>query len=131
MQKLTISKVLATFVVCTIGFISIPTYAGQDSMQSDITQRVMQAKQKLKEAEAATGTKKQDLMGEHMKMMQETMGKMQTMKPKAGMAMKEHEDWMNEHQKLMDDMMGQMMQEHHMMMGMDCMSMSSSDKHKH
>ena len=131
MQKLTINKVLATLTVCSIGFLSIPAYAGQDSMQRDITQRVMQAKQKLKEAEAATGTKKQDLMDEHMKMMQETMGKMQTMKPKAGMTMQEHEDWMNEHQKLMDDMMGQMMQEHHMMMGMDCMSMSSSDKHKH
>jgi len=36
---------------------------------------------------------------------------------------------MNEHQKLMDDMMGQMMEEHHMMMGMDCMSMGSDDMH--
>ena len=91
----------------------------------------MQAKQKLKEAEAATGANKQDLMNEHMKMMQETMGKMQDMKPKAGMTMQEHENWMSEHQKLMDEMMGQMMQEHHMMMGMDCMSMDSNDKHKH
>lgn len=131
MQKLTINKMLATIALCSIGFISYTAYAGQDSIQRDITQRVMQAKQKLKEAEAATGTKKQDLMGEHMKMMQETMGKMQAMKPKAAMTMQEHEDWINEHQKLMDDMMGQMMQEHHMMMGMDCMSMDSGDKHKH
>lgn len=131
MQKLIINKVLATIAVCSIGFISNAAYAAQDSMQRDITQRVMQAKQKLKEAEAATGAKKQDLMGDHMKIMQETMGKMQTMKPKAGMTMQEHENWMSEHQKLMDEMMGQMMQEHHMMMGMDCMSMDSGDKHKH
>ena len=131
MQKLTINKVLATIAVCSIGFISYTAYAAQDSTQRDITQRVMQAKQKLKEAEAATGAKKQDLMNEHMKMMQETMGNMQSMKPKAGMTMQEHENWMSEHQKLMDEMMGQMMQEHHMMMGMDCMSMDSGDKHKH
>ena len=66
-----------------------------------------------------------------MKMMQETMGKMQTMKPKTDMTMQEHEDWMHEHQKVMDDMMGQMMQEHHMMMGMDCMTKASSVKHQH
>lgn len=131
MNKQRINKILTTIAVCSIGFISYTAYAAQDSTQRDITLRITQAKQKLVEAEAATGTKKQDLMDEHMKMMQESMGKMQAMKPRAGMTMQEHEDWINEHQKLMDEMMGQMMQEHHMMMGMDCMSMGSGDKHKH
>jgi hypothetical protein len=58
------------------------------------------------------------------------MGKMQAMKPKAGMTMQEHEDWINEHQKLMDEMMGQMVREHHMMMGMDCITKGSGDMHK-
>jgi hypothetical protein len=63
-------------------------------------------------------------------MMQEIMGKMQAMKPKAGMTMQEHEDWINEHQKLMDDMMGQMMGEQHMLMDMEKMPMNMGDMHK-
>ena len=51
-----------------------------------------------------------------MKMMQETMGKMKSMKPRDGMPPKEQMEWMDEHQKLMEQMMGQMMTEHHMMM---------------
>ena len=51
-----------------------------------------------------------------MNMMQETMGKMQATKPRAGMTPKEQEEWMEEHQKLMQQMMGQMMEEHHVLM---------------
>ena len=96
-----------------------------------MTQSVLQAKQKLQQAEAAKGTERQKLMSEHMQMMRGMMEKMQAMKPNAGMNMQEHEDWINEHQKLMGDMMGQMMEEHHMMMDMGCMSMGSGDMHKH
>lgn len=131
MQKQTINKMIATIAMCSIGFLSASAMAGQDEFQRQMTQQVIKSKQKLKEAEAAKGGERQKLMGEHMKMMQDNMQKMQAMKPKAGMSMKEHEDWMSEHQKLMDEMMGQMMSEHHMMMGMDCMSMGKSDEHKH
>ena len=131
MNKQTIHKMIATFAVCSVGFLSAIAVAGPDEAQRQMTQRVMQAKQKLQQAEAAKGPERQKLMVEHMKMMKETMEKMQAMKPRAGMSMQEHEGWINQHLKLMDDMMGQMMQEHHMMMGMDCMSMGSSDKHKH
>lgn len=131
MNKQTIHKMITTFVVCSIGFLSASAIAAQDEFQRQMTQQVMKAKQKLKEAEAAKGAEREKLMGEHMKMMQENMKKMQAMKPKAGMSMQEHEDWINEHQKLMEEMMGQMMQEHHMQMGMDCMSMGSGDMHKH
>jgi len=131
MKTQILNKMIATLAICGIGFLSASAIAGQDEFQRQMMQSALQAKQKLKEAEAAKGAERQKLMGEHMKMMQETMGKMQSMKPKAGMSMQEHEDWINQHQKLMEDMMGQMMQEHHMMMGMDCMSMGSGDMHKH
>ena len=131
MKTQILNKMIATVAICGIGFLSASAIAGPDFFQQQMTQSVLQAKQKLKEAEAAKGAERQKLMGEHMKMMQETMGKMQSMKPKAGMSMQEHEDWINQHQKLMEDMMGQMMEEHHMMMGMDCMSMGSGDTQKH
>lgn len=131
MKQQTINKMIATFAVCSIGFLSAAAYAGPDSFQLEMNRRVMQAKQKLQQAEAAKGAERQKLMGEHMKMMQETMGKMQAMKPKAGMTMQEHEDWINEHQKLMEQIMEQMMGEHHLLMGAGDMPMDSGDTHKH
>ena len=96
-------------------------------------EKQMKAMQAMHEkmASAKTSDERQALMAEHMKMMHDIMGKMQAMKPKAGMTMQEHEEWINQHQKLMEDMMGQMMGDHHMMMDMGCMSTASSDKHKH
>ena len=131
MKQQAISKMITTLAICSIGFLSASAIAGQDVFQQQMTQQVMKAKQKLKEAEAAKGAERQKLMSEHMQMMQDTMKKMQAMKPKAGMTMQEHEDWMNEHQKLMDQMMEQMMGEHHLMMGMSDMPMDCGDKHKH
>jgi len=131
MNKQTIHKMISTIAVCSVGFLSASAIAGPDEFQRQMNQRVMQAKQKMQQAEAAKGEERQKLMGEHMKMMKETMEKMQAMKPKAGMSMQEHEGWINQHQKLMEDMMGQMMEEHHMMMDMGCMSMGSGDMHKH
>ncbi len=131
MNKQTIQKMIATIVVCSVGFLSTSAIAGPDEAQRQVIQRVAQAKQKLQQAEAAKGAERQKLMGEHMQMMQETMGKMQAMKPKAGMSMQEHEDWINQHQKLMEDMMGQMMEEHHILMGTGCMPMGADDMHKH
>jgi len=118
MEKQFIHKTIATIAVCSIGFLSVSAVAAPDELQRQMIQRAQQAKQKLQQAEAARGAERQKLMGEHMKMMKETMGKMQAMKPKAGMPMQEHEDWISQHQKLMDDMMGQMMEEHHLMMEM-------------
>ncbi len=129
MKNTVTHRLIAALAISGISLFSISAIAGQDEVQRLMTQRVMQAKQKLQQAEAAKGAERQKLMGEHMKMMQETMEKMQAMKPRVGMSMQEHESWMNEHQKLMDDMMGQMMEEHHMMMGMDCMAKDDSHKH--
>ncbi len=141
MKKHNINRMIATLAVCSISFLSASAFAAQDEFQRQMTQKVMQAKQKLKAAEAAKGDERKKLMGEHMKMMHDNMGKMQAMKPKSGMTMQEHEEWMSEHQKLMDEMMSQMMDEHHMMMNMggmskgsgemDCMSKGTDNTHKH
>lgn len=130
MKTSILSKLVAAAFVVSLSFTATSAVAGQDESQRQMTQQVLKAKQKLKEAEAAEGADRQRLIGEHMKMMQETMKQMQAMKPMAGMSMQEHEDWINEHQKLMNQMMEQMMKEHHMMMGMGCMSMGMDEMHK-
>lgn len=118
-----VNKIIAILIVSSFGFLSTPLLAGQDDNQRQLTQQVLKSKQILQQAEAAKGAERQKLMGEHMKMMHESMKSMQAMKPKAGMTMQEHEDWINEHQKLMDQMMEQMMSEHHLLMNMSEMPM--------
>ena len=130
MNKHTINKMIAIVAVSCIGFISASAFAGQGFFQREMTQRVLQAKQKLQQAEVAKGAERQKLMGEHMKMMQDTMNKMHAVKPKAGMTMQEHEDYINEHQKLMEQLMEQMMGEHKLMMDMADMPMDMGDMHK-
>lgn len=130
MKTSILNKLVVAAFVASLGFTATSVVAGQDESQRQMTQQVLKAKQKLKEAEAAKGPDRRKLMGEHMKMMQETMKQMQTMKPMAGMSMREHEDWINEHQKLMSQMMEQMMKEHHMMMDMGDMPMDMGDMHK-
>ena len=101
-----------------IAFAAIPlsSLAAQDEGQRLITQRLQEQKLKLAAAEKAQGAERDRLMQDHMKMMQETMGKMQSMKPRDSMTPQEQKEWMAEHQKLMQLMMDQMMTEHHMMM---------------
>lgn len=111
------SKFLIAAVLAMLGA-SFSASAGQDEAQRQMIQRVMAAKQKLQQAEAAKGEQRKALMAEHMAMMKETMDKMAAMKPKEGMSMKEHEEWIEHHQKLMQQMMDQMMGEHHLMMQM-------------
>ncbi len=93
---------------------------GPDAGQQQLIQKMQQAKLKMQEAERAKETERAKLLGEHMKMMEEVIGKMNAMKPRTGMSMKEHEEWIAEHQKLMETAMGQMMQEHHMLLKMSC-----------
>ena len=94
--------------------------AGPDENQRMMTQQIMQAKQKLAAAEAAQGAERQKMMQEHMAMMQQTMGEMQKMKARDDMTPAEQKEWIAQHQKLMDMMMGQMMDEHHLMLQMNC-----------
>ena len=73
MKNQTIYKMIATLAVCSISFLSVSAIAAQDEFQRQMTQKVMQAKQKLKAAEAAKGDERKKLMGEHMKMMHEDL----------------------------------------------------------
>ena len=107
---------IATAALMALAAVPLAAFAGQDEAQRQITQRLQEQKLKLAAAEKAQGAERDKLMQEHMKMMQDTMGRMQAMKPREGMAPKEQKEWMDEHQKLMEQMMGQMMTEHHMMM---------------
>ena len=59
--------------------ISLGATAGQDEAQRQMVQRAMAAKQKLQQAEAATGARRKTLMAEHMKMMKAMMDQMAAM----------------------------------------------------
>jgi hypothetical protein len=107
---------IATVALIALAAVPLATFAGQDEAQRQITQRLQEQKLKLAAAEKAQGAEREKLMQEHMKMMQQTMTKMQAMRPREGMTLQEQKEWMAEHQKLMDQMMDQMMTEHHMMM---------------
>ena len=109
-------KLITTLALIAFAVVPLAALAGQDEAQRQITQRLQEQKLKLAAVERAQGTERDKLMQEHMKMMQETMVRMQAMKPREGMTLQEQKDWMVEHQKLMEQMMGQMMSEHHMMM---------------
>lgn len=91
-------------------------FAAPDEMQKRMNQRAAEAQQKLKAAEGATGPQRQQMMQEHMKLMQEMMAQMQSARPGANQSPQQQREWIDEHMKLMDQMMGQMMKEHHMMM---------------
>lgn len=107
-------KQFITIVVLTV--LASASFAGQDESQRLVTQRLQQQKMQLAAAAKAQGAERDKLLQAHMKMMQETMGKMQAMKPREGMTPQEQKEWMDEHQKLMEQMMEQMMEEHHIMM---------------
>jgi uncharacterized phage-associated protein len=107
---------IATAALIALAAVPLATFAAQDEAQRQITQRLQQQQLQLAAAEKAQGAERDKLMQEHMKMMQETMGKMQAMKPRDNMTPQEQKEWMAEHQKLMEQMMGQMMAEHHLMM---------------
>jgi hypothetical protein len=107
-------------IMATALLAALTASAGPDENQRMLTQQIMQSKQKLAAAQAASGAERQKMMSEHMGMMQKTMGQMQAMKPRDNMTPQEQKDWMAEHQKLMEMMMGQMMDEHHLLMQMKC-----------
>jgi len=107
---------LLTAVLAGVLMAAPVIHAAPDVAQQQMIQRIQDAKLKLKAAEDAKGAQRQKLMQEHMQMMEETLGKMQGMKPRAGMSPKEQQEWIDEHQKLMQQLMGQMMDEHHLLL---------------
>lgn len=116
MKKTLINTFITTAFIASLGFATTYAMAGQDYFQQQMTQRLMQSKQKLQQAQAAAGMERQKLMAEHMQMLQKNMGDCRNMKPKAGMTAKETDEWYTEHQKLMAQIMDQLMEEHRFMM---------------
>ena len=113
MKKSIINTLITTVFIASLGFAATSAIArGPDFEQQRLMVQVLQARQKLQQAEAAKGTEQQKLMGEHIQMLHDDMVACREMKPKAGMTESERDAWFAEHQKIMDDMMGQMMEEH-------------------
>ena len=113
MKKSIINTLITTAFIASLGFTATSAMArgGPDLQQQGLIMQVLQAKQKLQQAEAAKGTEQQKLMGEHMQMLHDDMVACREMKPKAGMTESERDAWFAEHQKIMDDMMTQMMEQ--------------------
>lgn len=109
-------RFITTLALIAFAAVPLATFAAQDESQRQVTQRLQEQKKQLAAIEKAQGAERDKLMQAHMKMMQDTMGKMQAMKPREGMTPTEQKEWMTEHQKLMDEMMGQMMTEHMLLM---------------
>ena len=107
-MKNNINKLIATIVLCSIGFISASAFAAKDDIQYRTTLQIQQAQQKLEQAKAASGTKRQTLLTEHMKLMQKCMNDMSTMKPSANMTAEESEQWTKVCRKQMSDLLKQM-----------------------
>lgn len=107
-MKITINKLITTIALCSIGFISAPAFAGQDEAQRQITTQVQQAKQKLVQAQSATGSERQTLLAEHTKLMQKCMEDMNAMKPMANMTTAESEEWRKLCIKQMSNLLSQM-----------------------
>ena len=109
-------QLITTLALVAFAALPLATFAAQDESQRQMTQRLLEQKAQLAGIEKAQGAERDKLMQAHMTMMQDTMGKMQAMKPREGMTPQEQKDWIAEHQKLMDQMMGQMMTEHMILM---------------
>lgn len=110
-------KILFAFVTAIAMAAPLTGFAAPDEIQKRLNQRAAEAQQKLSAAESATGAQRQQMMQEHMKIMQDVMTQMQAARPGSNMNPQQMREWMDEHMKLMDQLMGQMMKEHHMMMG--------------
>ena len=107
-MKNNINKLIATIAICSIGFISASAYAAKDDIQYRTTLHIQQAQQKLDQAKAASGTERQTLFTEHMKLMQKCMNDMNTMKPSANMTTEESEAWTKVCRRQMSDLLNQM-----------------------
>lgn len=114
MKKSMINILISAVFIAGLGFAATSAVAGPgpDFLQQKLIMQVLQAKQKLQQAQAAKGAEQQKLMAEHMQMLHDDMAACREMKPKAGMTESEPDEWFAEHQKIMDNMMSQMMEEH-------------------
>ena len=107
---------IATAALTAFAAAPLASFVGQDEAKRKSHNAYTNRSRSSPPPQRAQGAERDKLMQEHMNEMQETMGKIQSMKPRDGMTPPEQKEWMEEHQKLMQQMMGQMMTEHHIMM---------------
>lgn len=105
----------AGLLLISLAFASGSVFAGPDEAMRAAQRMAVAAKHKLVAAQAAEGAEQRDLMAQHMKVLEDAMKQMGSMKPPKAMSMQEHEQWIVDHQALMLQMMEQMVGEHQMM----------------
>lgn len=110
-MKTNISKLIATIALCSIGFISASAFAAKDDIQYRTTLHIQQAQQKLEQAKAASGTERQTLLEEHMKLMESCMRDMNAVKPSANMTKEQSQEWVKVCKKQMSSLLEQMKEE--------------------
>jgi ribonuclease D len=88
-----------------------PAFAEPHPLQQKVQEQLDAAKATQEAAEKAKGSKRQQLIGEHIDMLLQTMQLMQTNKPQAGSNVQELYEWMSEQQKLMDEALQQMIKD--------------------
>ena len=110
-MKTNINKLIVTIALCFIGFIgfiSASAHAAPDIYQRQMDLRLHQSQQKLDQAKAATGSERQTLMAEHMKLMQKCMDDMNAIKPSANMTTEDTEAWVKICRRQMSQLLTQM-----------------------
>jgi hypothetical protein len=87
---------------------SVSAFGEPHPLQQQLQRQLNEAKATQEAAEKSNANKRQQLLAQHMQMLQEVMQQMRAAKPQAGISMQEHEEWITEHQKLMDEALQQM-----------------------
>lgn len=95
---------------------SLAGWSAPDEVQQQILQHFAASKQKLEQAEKASGEERHRLMSEHMRAMQQALERMRAAKPRNDMTPEQQSEWIAEHQRLMDQVMEQMMMQYHLLM---------------
>ena len=88
--------------------LSVSAFGEPHPLQQQQQRQLNEAKATQEAAEKSNASKRQQLLAQHMQMLQEVMQQMRAAKPQAGISVQEHEEWITEHQKLMDQALQQM-----------------------
>jgi hypothetical protein len=106
MKKYNPVVVSGSLAIATL--LSVSAFAEPHPLQQQLQRQLNEAKATQEAAEKANASKRQQLLAQHMQMLQQVMQQMRAAKPQAGISVREHEEWITEHQKLMDEALQQM-----------------------
>ena len=81
---------------------------GEPHPLQQLQRQLNEAKATQEAAEKSNASKRQQLLAQHMQMLQQVMQRMRAARPQAGIRVQEHEEWITDHQKLMDEALQQM-----------------------